>query len=128
MNSQETPRFVAGLAVAARDALDRSAETVSDQALERLARARERALSAAAERGATVAAAAPPRWLPALAMAATVVIAIGGWQQTLPPPLPFAGDPLEATAAQHVELLDELEFLAWLELQDGAVEGVDHAG
>lgn len=59
----------------------------------------------------------PRPWVPTLAYAATLMFAVGVWYQTLLPPLPSLDDPREAAAAQEFELLDDLEFVAWMEAE-----------
>lgn len=135
----------------ARAALDGSVAALPDDVLERLARARAHALDALSERDAGGSAPVPgaafargsSRWAPSFALAATILFAIGLWNRAYVPPLPAVDDPVEARAVQDMELLDELEFVAWMELQAqqgvdpaampgdlemGGAEGSDHAG
>ncbi len=151
----------------ARAALDAHAAAVPDALAARLASARARALEeldaerdGGADGHGTAArpSLAPRRWLPSLALAATLLVAVGVWDRTAQPtsspvpalaatvpPLPALDDPQEARAVQDMELLADLEFVAWMELQaeserDGTLPvpgadparldtpGVSHAG
>ena len=150
----------------AHAALDAHAAAVPDALAERLARARALALAeldagAVAGTPAVQPSRVPRRWVPTFALAATLLFAVGVWDRTAGPavspsspvsplastvpPLPALDDPQEARAVQDMELLDDLEFVAWMELQaetelDGGAggkgagpagldaSGVSHAG
>ncbi len=111
----------------ARNALDASADALAPDVLARLATIRQAAL---AEAGA---AAVPSRWAPRLAMAATLLVAVGVWTQTRVPAVEsHPGREAQAGLAQvdaapvtaqiasavvvDMALLDDLEFVAWMEL------------
>ena len=158
-----------------RHALDESADQIAPDVLARLAAIREAALAQSDT------APAPSRWAPSLAMAATLLFAVGVWQQTRLPsaeselplaapavaapaiaspvaavpntaltnpavpnpavPNPAAPDvagsggsmpvtaQLASAVVQDMQLLDELEFVAWmaLEAQDESA-GVSYEG
>ena len=158
-----------------RHALDESADQIAPDVLARLAAIREAALAQSDT------APAPSRWAPSLAMAATLLFAVGVWQQTRLPSaeseLPLAAPAVAAPAiaspvaavpnpaltnpavpnpavpntaapdvagsggsmpvtaqlasavVQDMQLLDELEFVAWmaLEAQDESA-GVSYEG
>ena len=159
-----------------RHALDESADQIAPDVLARLAAVREAALAQSGT------APAPSRWAPSLAMAATLLLAVGVWQQTrlpsaeseLPPAAPSvtavaavaapaiaspaaavpntavtntavtntaapdvagSGGSMPVTAqlasavVRDMQLLDELEFVAWmaLEAQDESA-GVSYEG
>lgn len=84
----------------------------------RLGAARRAAVAAADARLATPR--VPPRWVPAGALA-TTVLAVGLATVAMDTrQLPAVDDPRALVAAQDVELLDDLEFLAWLPDDDHA--------
>ena len=146
-----------------RHALDESADQIAPDVLARLAAIREAALAQSGT------APVPSRWAPSLAMAATLLFAVGVWQQTrlpsaeseLPPAAPAIASPvvavpntalantalantavtksavtnsaapdvagsvgsmpvtaqLASAVVREMQLLDELEFAAWMELE-----------
>ena len=109
----------AELVSAVRAALATSVATLEPQVLDGLRQARQRALLALpADR-----APAPSRLRSVFALAATIVIAIGAWQHVVVPPLPAITDGAEALAAQDVDLLENLEFVAWLVAEEADVPG-----
>lgn len=97
-----------------RDALDVSVAEIDSPTLLRLQAARRGALELLERDTPRL----PSRWLPAMAFAATMAITVGVWHQMLLPPLPVAGDPVETFAAQDADLLENLEFVAWMEADD----------
>ena len=57
-------------------------------------------------------------WLGAGAVAASLTVAVLVADQE-PPPLPdIYADPTQQAAAENLELMDDLEFIAWLVLQE----------
>ncbi len=117
-------------------ALAAHVDALPDDVSVRLAQARSRALDALAAGGAAEVpqrAGGASRWAPSFALAATLLLAFGVWDRAAVsplaalPPLPTLEDPQEARAAQDIELLDELEFVAWMELQaaEDAPQGED---
>ena len=104
--------FVARL----KTALDKSSEQLDGHVLSRLNQARHAAVE-------EISAARPRRWLwapvaaAATAAAVVVVLRLAGPGQ-VPDGLPVALDDLEIMLAEEdLELLEELEFYAWLDLQ-----------
>ena len=86
--------------------------------LARLSAARRLAVAAADARAMTPR--VPPRWIPAGALA-TTVLAVGVAMIAMDARrLPPFDDARALAAAQDVELLDDLEFLAWLPDDDHA--------
>ncbi len=115
-----------GFEQSARERLRRHAERVPDDVAARLAAARRRAV-------ATLDDGDRARWLDrwfspafgfsAAGAAAVVVLAVALFffdNASVPavPPGFISADEAELTAAHEAELLDELEFLAWLEAAD----------
>ncbi len=123
----------------ARNALEASADALAPDVLARLAAIRQTALTEAGNAG------MPARWAPRMAMAATLLFAVGVWTQAR---LPSADTnrglsaqvdvaqvdvvqvdvaPVTAQIASAVvgdmALLDDLEFVAWM-----ALEARDDAG
>ena len=91
---------------------------LSPEILQRLQSARRLAVATFDARAATPR--VPPRWVPAGALA-TTVLAVGLATTTMDTrELPNVGDARALVAAQDVELLDDLEFLAWLPDDDHA--------
>ena len=59
-------------------------------------------------------------WVPAGAMAAGI-LAVGIYQNQAQLPLPaIYQDPVQQSAAENMELLENLEFAAWLVLKEGS--------
>lgn len=106
-------------AVAAEIARHLNEERLSDDVLARLDRARRAAVAGVQAAAIT----APGPWIPLGALTATLlvlgIVASTGDVVTMP----AVDDELMFAAAQDRELLEDLEFLAWLDEQD-----VDHAG
>lgn len=103
--------------------LDADANAVSTDVAERLQAARASALSAAARRDTFV---VRNRWWLAPAVAAVLVVAVWLPMRTLNTPAPEAFAPPEdigeiAVWQEESELLDELDFYTWLEVE------ADHA-
>jgi len=100
----------------AKRVLDEAA--LSPEILARLSAARRLAVAKADARVATPR--VPPRWIPAGALA-TTVLAVGIATVAMDArQLPAFDDARALAAAQDVELLDDLEFLAWLPDDDHA--------
>ncbi len=58
-------------------------------------------------------------WLGTGALTASFAVALVYFDQS-PPPLPaIYEDPLQQAAAEDMELMDDLEFMAWLVLEEG---------
>ena len=99
----------------ARDVLDAGDAALDDRVLVRLTAARRRAVNALdMPRYGYVG-----RWIPASA-AACMLFAVGllAWSVRLPT-LPVYDDAETAAAAQDLDLLDDIEFVAWMVEQDG---------
>ena len=109
-------KFDTELITQVRTALDASVADLDATTLVHLQQARRNALAALPGGLPWV----PPRWVPAGAIVATMVIAIGAWQHVVLPPMPAGGDPVEALAAQDVDLLENLDFVAWLVVDEDA--------
>jgi hypothetical protein len=76
----------------------------------RLLRSRQRAVAAAVRAPRPL-----PTWLPAGALALTLCVLGFAWfQAESEPTLPYIDDDRALAAAQELELLEDLEFLAWL--------------
>ena len=106
-------------------ALERSELDIHPDRLQRLQQARREAV-AAAEAAGPVATRVAWWWLPtgaAAAVALTVGLMLSGNDQ----PVPLLLDPAEMSAAQDLELLTDLEFMAWM-LEQEQMDGTIHAG
>lgn len=112
--------FSAELIARTRAALDASTDDFDVATVQRLQAARYAALAAVS----APLARAPSRWAPAFAFAATIAVTIGAWQTLVLPPLPAPRDAVAVLAAQDADLLEDLDFVAWLEVD----EHVDAAG
>ena len=103
--------------------LEKAKQVLDDAALApdivaRLGAARRRAVAIADAQSVTPR--VPPRWVPAGALA-TTVLAVGVAMVAMDTrELPAVDDARALVAAQDVELLDDLEFLAWLPDDDHA--------
>ena len=109
----------------ARQRLEASEHDIDPDRLQRLQAARRAAVAAvpaAPERGL-----AGRWWVPTGAMAA-VALVLGLLLLPEPEGLPPVLDAAEMSAAQEMELLDELEFVAWMLEQESTLENEVHAG
>jgi hypothetical protein len=96
-----------------RDALN--ATPLSEDVVDRLRVARRAAVAAIEPRRVSL----PTRWLPMGAMAATVVAAVLLRGPTNAPALPFDDDQ-QLAVAQDIDLLENLEFAAWMVESDAS--------
>lgn len=101
------------IAARARAALDRSCEQIDEPTRARLRAARLRALAGLdAPRSF-----AGGRRLAAASAALALAVAVSWWLRALPPPLALEADLEDVeilTAAEDLELYDELDFYRWL--------------
>lgn len=105
-----------------KDLLDEHVDGLDAATLSKLHRARNEALALAAKRTGF---SAYSGWLGAGAMAASLVAGVVYFNQQ-PPPLPaIYEDPVQQAAAEEVELMDDLDFVAWLVLAEEDVNHVD---
>jgi len=95
-----------------------SDERLSDDIQARLDNARRLAIARIDTKGLP----APGPWLPLAALTATILVVGIAVSMTEPVVLPALDDELMFAAAQDRELLEDLEFLAWLNEQE-----IDHA-
>ena len=94
--------------------LDEHADAIDGPTLSKLHQARNHALARRGRRRAWQAA----TWTGAGGLAAGVLVAVMIAPQS-PPPLPdIYADPVQQAAAMDMELMDDLEFMAWLVLED----------
>jgi hypothetical protein len=95
-----------------KELLDEKADNLDAATQSRLRQARMRALDSAPKR---------PEWLvwgPASAVAAGLM-AVGIYLNQAQPPLPaIYQEPEQQTVAENMDLLDDLEFVAWLALEE----------
>ena len=100
--------------------LDEKSESLDADTQRRLSQARMKAI---ARLGVTQGTQQRPlwfSWVPAGAMAAGL-LAVGIYQNQAQLPLPaIYQDPLQQLAAENMELLENLEFAAWLVLKEGS--------
>jgi hypothetical protein len=89
------------------------AQTLPVGVAERLAAARRRALAAAAGGSSAVRHAPPRRWVPVGALAATLLAVVMLRQGASVPALPLEDD-VQLAAVENLELLENLEFAAWM--------------
>jgi Protein of unknown function (DUF3619) len=100
----------AELVLRARQALDQQVADLDEDVGLRLATARRKAV-AEMDRPAVL---IRNPWVP-VAAAATLMLAVGIWSmRTAPPALPVYKGEDAQMAAQNMELLSEMEFVAWL--------------
>lgn len=106
------------LAGRVRDALDTSVAALDSATLLRLQQARRAALAQLSSAGLHEPTGAPSRWISALSVAATFLIALGVWQQAAVIP---GADPTAVVRldAQEVDLMEDLDFVAWMVVEDG---------
>lgn len=111
----------------AKRLFDDSVERLDAATLSRLNRQRHRALAGLD----APASARWQRWLPATGVAAAVAMALLVWQQEGPqtlPPTEAATDLDILLAEEELEMLEELEFYAWLEAEEAAPVTDGHVG
>lgn len=99
------------------DALRWRAEQLDGHTRAQLARARREALARAGRR------AGVPLWVPAGASAAALALAVGIWSGAPAPPsgsgVPQLTDDMDLLLSEEsLELLEELEFYAWMDALD----------
>lgn len=115
------------MAKRARRLFDESVDALDAATLSRLNRQRHRALAGLEAR----ASARWPLWLPATGVAAAVAMALLLWQQDGVQPLPpaVAATDLDILMAEEeLEMLEDLEFYAWLEAEEAAPVTDGHVG
>lgn len=96
--------------------LDESTESLDAATRSRLRQARNRALEGLDHENSW------SMWIPAGALA-TSVLMVGFYMYQLPPPLPMIyQDPIQQATAENMDLLDDLDFMAWLVLEESAKE------
>ena len=106
----------------AKGLLDDHVDGLDAATLSKLHQARNEALALA---GKPISFAAYSGWLGVGAMAASLVVGVVYFNQ-LPPPLPaIYEDPVQQAAAQEIELMDDLDFVAWLVLEEDDLNHVD---
>jgi hypothetical protein len=102
-------------ATTARSLLDAGDASLDSEVGRRLAAARRAAVAALTATPVAHAA----RWIPASAAAGTLLaVALFAWSVRIPA-LPYYDDEQAALAAQELELLDEIEFVAWMAAEVG---------
>jgi hypothetical protein len=89
------------------------AQDVPVGAAERLADGRRRAIGEAVAGAAVLRRTPPPRWLPVGALAATLLVVVALQRGAEVPALPL-GDDVQLAAVENLELLENLEFAAWM--------------
>ncbi|MEE4383806.1 MAG: hypothetical protein V2J02_17530 [Pseudomonadales bacterium] len=116
-----------------RRRLDEELDRVDPEQLARLGAARREAVARLERPRPSFLAGALPRWT--LAAAAALLVAVMIAQGPLPGPGAGASpqvvdllDGREAAAIEELELLEEMEFLAWLEYEAELGNGTDGAG
>jgi len=106
----------------AREILDEQTENLDASTLSRLHQARSKALAGARQKSPWI------LWAPAGAVAAGI-LSVGIYLNQYPgqlstggePPLPaIYQDPMEQIAAENMDLMDDLEFIAWLVLEESS--------
>ncbi len=104
----------------AKELLDENVDKLDAATLSKLHQARNAALA-----GTNKKLPAHSGWVGAGAMAASLAVGIVYFNQQ-PPPLPgIYEDPIQQAAAEEIELMDDLDFVAWLVLQEDDVNHVD---
>ena len=103
----------------AKRLLDEHVDKLDSATLSKLHQARSQALEGAGRRQTNY-----PGWVGAGALAASLSVAFVYFEQQ-PPPLPsIYEDPIQQAAAADLELMDDLEFIAWLVLEEGDINVV----
>jgi len=112
----------------AKDLLDEHVDKLDAATLSKLHQARNLAVESASNSASTSAGKKLPAysgWAGAGAMAASVIVGVVYFNQQ-PPPLPaIYADPVQQAAAEEIELMDDLDFVAWLVLQEDDLNHVD---
>lgn len=107
----------------AKELLDESVESLDGPTRSRLHRARSNAVARAGQP-------APSSWFgwtTAGALAASLAVA-AIYVDRRPPPLPsIYEDELQQAAAEDIELLTDLDFIAWLVLEEGESADATHS-
>lgn len=114
----------------AKALFDQSAQAIDGHTLSRLNRARQVALAEAERRpGSTI---RIGQWLPAAGVAAAAVLAVVIWSGDSPmdplAPTTTAGDLELLLDEDSFEMLEDLEFYAWLDLEAPAADADDNVG
>jgi hypothetical protein len=108
----------------AKDLLDENVDKLDAATLSKLHQARNRAVESVGKSGGKKLP-AYSGWLGAGAMAASLAVGVVYFNQQ-PPPLPaIYEDPVQQAAAEEIELMDDLDFVAWLVLQEDDFNHVD---
>ncbi|HIL82686.1 MAG TPA: DUF3619 family protein [Pseudomonadales bacterium] len=106
----------------AKHLLDENVDRLDAATLAKLHQARNRALEHAGKRSGFP---AYSGWMGAGAMAASLAVGVVYFDQQ-PPPLPaIYEDALQQAAAEEIELMDDLDFVAWLVLEEDDLNHVD---
>ena len=106
----------------AKDLLDENVDRLDAATLSKLHQARNQALESAGKRSGLP---AYSGWVGAGAMAASLAVGVVYFNQQ-PPPLPaIHEDPIQQAAAEEIELMDDLDFVAWLVLEEDDLNHVD---
>jgi hypothetical protein len=112
----------------AKDLLDENVDKLDAATLSKLHQARNRAVESASKSAGKSAGKKLPAysgWVGAGAMAASLAVGVVYFNQQ-PPPLPaIYEDPVQQAAAEEIELMDDLDFVAWLVLQEDDFNHVD---
>lgn len=125
MNMSNDPED--GTTARARRLFDESVERLDAATRSRLNRRRQEALAGLQDR----AGARWRVWLPVTGMAAAVAMALLLWQQEgarQVPPVDAATDLDIVMADENLEMLEDLEFYAWLESEEAEPVPDDHVG
>jgi predicted PP-loop superfamily ATPase len=104
----------------ARLLLDEGIDSIDSATLSRLHRARNRALKSQKKINPWL------KWSGGGAIAATVLFAMNISLESVEPLPSIYEDPIQQAAAEEIELLNDLEFVAWLlleEVEDGEFNG-----
>jgi len=109
MNADD--RLADQLAARVRAVLD--AQSLPTEVAERLATARRRAIAEVSGRDAGLHHVPPRRWVPVGALAATLLAVVMLRQAGEVPALPLDDD-VQLAAVENLELLENLEFAAWM--------------
>ncbi len=110
----------AALSAHAKAAFDRSVDRLDAATLSRLNQGRHRALDHA--RGRRSGVAVLQRWAPVTGLAAAAVVAVAVWttnDQPVPSSAPTAATDLEIILEfDEFEMLEDLEFYSWIDLEE----------
>lgn len=102
-----------------KEVLDEESASLDAEIQRRLTQARMKAIARLGAIEVTPQKTAWLGWVPVTAMAAGL-LAVGIYQNQARHPLPaIYQDPVQQSAAENMELLENLEFAAWLVLKDG---------